>query len=725
MLRRARAYTLLEILIVLAVLAGAVVGVLRLFAMSDVRAATQKEQTSISALVDAVRGVYAASPSYQGVDMALVAKEASLRGVLRASGGLPVSAFSGDLLTVRAATVRVPDDAFSITVGGLDRKACAAVIPALAGETTQVSTISGGNIQTTPHRVPDAAAIATACAGGFFAKGTGGVVLVYYRPRATGGAVARGPACAVSCSPQTESQTIACATGLVGQITQTRSDTCSTGACPVPVIGAWTTVSSSCAPPAAPVVPVVPPPVKDPPLACAPGVQVRSLGCPAPQIGQITQRQAITCDVGGGQHVGPWTTVSSSCAAPPPVCTPTAIEGADACAAGQFGQVSWVQETTCVGATAVVGAKTITGSSCAPIGTCRPSTAPDGQRNVACAAGQFGQITQSLEKSSTCASATAVPAWGPSVVVNSTGACAACPSPATATQTQWAAVDAGCPAGQTGGHTYEQEQSRSQTTSYDCAGAPVALPAPTVSAWSAWADVAGSTKNDVNTCAAGACYTPSVAGVVMFVGGEPANGIGPVGVVQVPIASVGDCAAWLTAGTPTGSRGGFWGYYMGSLPSATAFCAQMLQDIAAQQAGKPTSGQTIDSNYEIVKNFRVGSFGNWYGIYVSDILARPSAGPAIAPFNPATGGACAGAAPTCSFTPNSGRFFISRPHGVGFGNICQAVWTNTCSDGTTTSGSKTIDSAGPSPTVSVPAEGGTSISLTCPATSNSVAPSTW
>lgn len=582
-MRRARAYTLLEILIVLAVLAGATIGVLRLFAMSDVRAATQKEQRSISALVDAVRGVYAASPSYQGADMALVAKEASLRGVLRA-GGLPVSAFSGDLLTVRAATISVPNDAFSITVGGLDRKACAAVIPALAGETTQVATISGGNIQATPHRVPDAAAIATACAGGFFTKGTGGVVLVYYRPRATGGAVARGPACAVSCSPQTESQTIACATGLVGQITQTRSDTCSTGACPVPVIGPWTTVASSCAPPAAPVVPVVPPPPKDPPLACTPRVVARAIGCPAPQIGRIDQQQAITCDASGGQHVGPWTTVSSSCAPPPPACTPSAIEGADACPAGQFGQVSWVQETTCVGGSAVVGAKTITGSSCAPIGTCRPSTAPDGQRNVACAAGQFGQITQTLEKSSTCASATAAPVWGPDVATATTGACAACPSPATAAQTQWASVDAGCPAGQTGGHTYQQEQSRTQTTSYDCASGPTTLPAPTVSAWSAWVDIAGATKGDTNTCAAG-----GAPGAVLIAGA-----MWGVNLDVSPVAS----ATYFEIGASCASN---------SNPSPTGPFASTIQNVPV--AGLPSTATSPNALDTFAPALRIGGVG--------------------------------------------------------------------------------------------------------------------
>jgi type II secretory pathway pseudopilin PulG len=533
-MRRVRAYTLLEILIVVAILAAAVVGVLRLFAMSDVKAEAQKEQQSISALVEAVRGVYATAPSYDGVDMTLVAKEASLRGVLRADGR-PVSAFGGGLLTLRAATVRVPDDAFAIQIGGLDRKNCAAVIPALAGETTQVSTISGGNIQQQPHRVPDADAIAKACASTFFQQGQGSVSLVYYRPRATGNAVARGPSCAVSCSPQTETQTIGCQAGQTGQVNQTRSDTCSADACPVPIVGTWTTVSSSCAAPAAPIAPIVPTAPKDPGLACTPSVQIRSLGCPQPQLGRIDQQQAITCDANGGQHLGPWTTVSDTCLPPPLPCQDGVINGVDACPGGQFGEVVWFKEMTCRGGGLSIGPKKITGNSCAPIGTCRPSTAPDGQKNVACSAGQYGQIIQTLEKSSTCASATAMPVWGPDVVASSTGTCAACPVPTTETQ------NLTCPVGQTGSIT----QTRS--VSYACGGAPTTLPAPTYSSWTTTSNTcAGS------TCPAGAIYygtnptfTPIMinVGVGAFGGGWPGVASTPPMVVT---SMVGPTIAYYT-----------------------------------------------------------------------------------------------------------------------------------------------------------------------------------
>lgn len=416
-----RGYTLLEIMIVLAVLAGAVVGVLRLFAMGSVKAATQREQTSISALVDAVRGVYASSPSYAGIAMTTVEQQARLDQVLRANG-TPVSAFGGTL-TLAAATVRAPDDAFSIRISQLSTKACAALVPALAGQTAQVSTTSGGNIQQQPHRVPDAAAIATACAGAFFQKNQGALTLVYYSPRATGAAAHPGPACAASCAPQTQTQTLTCPTGQVGQINQTRSGTCSAGACPSQVWSPWTTVSSSCAVAPAPPLPIVPIAPTDPGSACVPRVETRSIPCPVGQVGNRTQQQTITCDAGGA-HLGAWTTTYDTCLAPPLPCQGGVLTGADTCPAGEFGQVSWVKEMTCTGGGLMIGPKVLTGSSCATIGTCRPSSRPGPTKTEACPAGQSGQVTQQTTEYSTCAGATAVPIWGPAQVTSTSNTCA-------------------------------------------------------------------------------------------------------------------------------------------------------------------------------------------------------------------------------------------------------------------------------------------------------------
>ncbi len=51
---RSRAYTLLEIMLVLGILSLGVYGVLRFFQRNTVQASTQKEQTQRAALVDAI-----------------------------------------------------------------------------------------------------------------------------------------------------------------------------------------------------------------------------------------------------------------------------------------------------------------------------------------------------------------------------------------------------------------------------------------------------------------------------------------------------------------------------------------------------------------------------------------------------------------------------------------------------------------------------------------------
>jgi prepilin-type N-terminal cleavage/methylation domain-containing protein len=470
-----RGYTLFEIMLVIAIIAAAMVGVMRFFSIVSVSASTQKEQASISNLVTAVRGIYAAAPSYAGIDMGIV-EQARMDDVLRADG-VPVSAFGG-ALSISAATVTTLDDAFAVQISQLDSKECAAVIPALAGQSAQVTTISGGNIQPKPDVVPDGASIATACASAFFQKAQGAVSFVYYTPRATAAAASSGPGCTNSCAPQNQSQTIACPAGQVGQINQTRAGTCSIGACPTQLWSPWTSISSSCAPaPIGQPTPVTPPTPAGPPSICTPATYQRNQVCPTGQTGIVVETQTRQCPA---DTLTPWTIVSSTCA---PVisgdCQAGANQRIQPCPGGQFGQQDQMQNFTCdANGQPVDGPWYSASSNCSTTGSCIPSTASDGQRNVACSSGQFGQVIQQLQKSSTCASPTAQPIFGPDVVVSTTGACAACPAPATATQTL------ACPAGQTGSIT------QSQTTTYDCSAAPTTLPAPTVGPW----------INTANTC---------------------------------------------------------------------------------------------------------------------------------------------------------------------------------------------------------------------------------
>lgn len=78
--------------------------------------------------------------------------------------------------------------------------------------------------------------------------------------------------------------------------------------------------------------------------------------------------------------------------------------------------------------------------------------------------------------------------------------CTACPAPFPQSEQQWVNAWSDCPVGQTGSITWQAEQSRTRTGSYNCPAGSTALPAPTFTGWSGWSNT-GATRNLVNTCA--------------------------------------------------------------------------------------------------------------------------------------------------------------------------------------------------------------------------------
>lgn len=138
-------------------------------------------------------------------------------------------------------------------------------------------------------------------------------------------------------------------------------------------------------------------------------------------------------------------------------------------------------------------------------------------QSVNCAAGYAGKVSQSRTEQQTqtrtayCPMPTGAYAWNAwsawSAWSATTGwtttsnTCVACPAATTESQTQWVAASAACPSGQTGSHTWQKEQKRTRSKSYNCPAGTAAVPAPTYGAWSAWADT-GNKKSDSNTCSA-------------------------------------------------------------------------------------------------------------------------------------------------------------------------------------------------------------------------------
>lgn len=83
---------------------------------------------------------------------------------------------------------------------------------------------------------------------------------------------------------------------------------------------------------------------------------------------------------------------------------------------------------------------------------------------------------------------------------DTTNTCSACPAPFSQSEQQWVNLNSACPAGQTGSITWQAEQSRTRTGSYNCPAGSTALPAATFTGWSGWSNT-GATRNLVNTCA--------------------------------------------------------------------------------------------------------------------------------------------------------------------------------------------------------------------------------
>jgi hypothetical protein len=275
------------------------------------------------------------------------------------------------------------------------------------------------------------------------------------------------------------------------------------------------------------------------PCVPAPG-QDRQVACPAGQISSVSpysangiaqHRDSFCNSPYGASGWTPWVQTGSTCA---PICTPpaTLVEHPTqpaAClpgrltpaGAGSFTQTR--QRTTTYACPAPTGPYTtavgtwsawspLESAACAPQCVApAPTTGSQGVTGV-CPAGQVtasGSTTFAQTQTRSVTYACPAPTggyttnygpWGaatPAVGSVCAPKCTA-PAPVATYEYQWAGVNAGCPAGWSGAHTYQKQQRRTATTTYAC-------PAPQGSAtgataYSGWADT-GALQADSNTCA--------------------------------------------------------------------------------------------------------------------------------------------------------------------------------------------------------------------------------
>lgn len=502
---RQRGFGMVELLlgVTVAIVAGA--GVFVLAKHADVRANVRQEQANAQEISEAVAGAYRAASDYSTLSTATAA------GVLNRSlvGDSFNSAFHAPL-TVRPATTTVANDSFELVYSGLTSKECTGLASAMKSKTQGIYIGSNASVQALDGTVSDESQIATQCAG---LASTDTVALRFYNDKTTFAATTMD---ACMCAPQTDTQTLACASGQVGSVTQRRTATCTGGtpSCPSQVWSSWVTSSNTCGQVGAPVAPVTP---VTPSAMCVPKVETRQNTCPSGQVGAVLQQRTTDCTTGTW---GAWVNVGGSCATIPvtTACTPQVGPVlSDACPAGQGGQVLSQRSATCDSAGNLVwGAPQVVSStctaSCVASGTCCKPRKEKKSVVEGCAQGSYGSSTVTQFLNYTCASPTATPtAWGGWTNDESTRVdnCTTCPADTMQVDTpQWVPrSNTTCPSGKTGENTWEAEQVRNKTTTYACNhAANTTSPTPTVTT-GAWTDT-GKTRNFASTCADN-CVAPA------------------------------------------------------------------------------------------------------------------------------------------------------------------------------------------------------------------------
>ena len=504
-------FTLIEMLLGVVIIMGALVGVYQLLSRAKINAAVETEQKHLAVIVDGVSGAYMAAAGYEGLTTEDVLN-LGISGLQNSEGQLN-SSFSGNVL-VRPATAMATNDSFDVVYQELDRRTCIAFTKAAfatsftiyvgeigASEGTQVQMTHGA----AEGRLVNEPDLIQACSAPQFDSGQGTVAFRFYDKK-LGTVDELDPAC--TCAPDTAEQYMSCPLGQIGSIQQRQTSACTGGtpACPTAEWSPWVTIQSTCA--IAPPNFVPPGYVSDPPTSCIPSTARRIYPCPTGEVGVIVEERTSTCP---GPYTSPWGVVSNTCApivGPPTACVPDvdAIRN-DPCPMGQGGSITMQRSSSCPNpyGSPVWGSWVLVGSTCSAtcVATdtcCQPQT--EERNSVApCSAGTYGSTAGDEIRTSSCASSTATPVWGGWISTSTSGSCNACPPNTTSVEVQWVPSSATCPTGQVGSHTWEREQSRTQSLTYSCPAGTIAMPYPTVGAWSTYADT-GNIRNEVNTCIA-------------------------------------------------------------------------------------------------------------------------------------------------------------------------------------------------------------------------------
>ncbi len=501
MKRNSHGFSLLELMLALVFIVAASAVAYKMFKPSQTQAAVSNEQKRVGNLVDKVIGLYATERSFQNISTASVAGILNLP--IQSDGTLSSSLKSGGI-TIRPGSQfqAGSNDAFEIVYSSTTPEECIGMVKAL-GPRADAAYVGGPSYNMIENgRVREDLLVtncdsyaknglafrfgsqkntyaATQLEAGLCSPETENQQLAC--PTGNSGSINQrrtstcvgSPAttqwsswvtttntCGADATPTTpqtpiaptsacidarEYRNMACASGQIGSIVQSRTQSCTTN-----TWGAWVDLQNSCRPGVSV-------------GSCTPGTERKYFACPAGQGGQIYAEFATICD-SQGNDISPnkndqnnWKIISSNCTA------------------------SCVSSGTC----------------------CTVSRGPVESRTTQCAVGSYGPgITTRHQQSSSCPQFDGPAVWnnsGWSQVGNATGGCNTCTPNQTTQSVQWVRRAGICPAGQTGELIYNDEQVQDVAITRLCNSQAGVLNDNATTTASAWRNT-GNTVVASNTC---------------------------------------------------------------------------------------------------------------------------------------------------------------------------------------------------------------------------------
>jgi hypothetical protein len=479
---RALAFTLVEFLLTVAVAIGIAAVVYRQYSIAEADSRTVKETSSAGDISSAILRTYSGAANFGSLSTSSAINDGLVPKEMIMSDRSGINNRWGGTITLSGVTVSGdPNRGFSLVYTNVPSDACMKFVRIVA-QGGQYDTAIVNSTQVLTSRVLDDAAATTACSGN-----ASTIDIRYTRGNPGQG----GSTLALCVPPGAVTQSVPCGTGFIGNMTQSRTGTCTSQYSPISWTAWVTTDSSGCV------------------VGCAPdptSPQSQTLACSTGQSGSISQQRTSYCpSQSGGAVWNAWTTTSNTCCnnsttannTQTGVCPTGYVTSSGA---SSFAQTNSCSTTyACPGNTPTTNCTAFSPSVSSNCAVACVAPAPDTTTYTQAASCPSGQVTsngttaftqsQSCTKTYTCSGPTGTAtsnscpdstAWAPTVGSMCGTACVASSANMSRTQT------VSCQGGQvtsTGATSFTQTQT--YTANYTCASSN-STPAETDSNVSAW-----------------------------------------------------------------------------------------------------------------------------------------------------------------------------------------------------------------------------------------------